>query len=160
VAVTNAAGTSVSPPALIAPASTGASRLINLSVRTMAGTGAQTLTAGFVLAGQSSQTLVVRAVGPGLAQFGLTGVLADPVLTVLGPDSSTRIATTNDNWDATLAPRVAAVGAFPLAAGSRDAVSVTTFPAGSYSAQITGANGLTGTALAEIYAAPPQPIPA
>jgi sugar lactone lactonase YvrE len=155
VAVTNASGTSVSPPALIAPANSGSSRLINLSVRTSAGTGAQTLTAGFVLAGQASQTLVVRAVGPGLAQFGLNGVLSDPILTVLGPDSSTRIAATNDNWDATLAPRVAAVGAFPLTAGSRDAVSVTTFSAGSYSAQITGANGVTGTALAEIYVAPP-----
>lgn len=155
VAVTNAAGTSISPPALVAPATTGSSRLINLSVRTAAGTGAQTLTAGFVLAGPVSQTLVLRAVGPGLSQFGLVGTLSDPVLTVLGPDSSTNIAVANDNWDAALAPRVAAVGAFPLAVGSRDAVAVAALAPGSYSAQVTGANGLTGTALAEIYAAAP-----
>lgn len=53
-------------------------RLINLSVRTSAGTGAQTLIAGFVVGGTDTKQALVRAIGPTLGAFGVTGVLADP----------------------------------------------------------------------------------
>jgi hypothetical protein len=55
-------------------------RFINLSARTLAGTGAQTLIAGFVLSGNVPRTLLIRGVGPGLNQFGVTGTLANPRL--------------------------------------------------------------------------------
>ena len=48
-------------------------RLINLSVRTNAGRGAETLIAGFVVGGTGSKQVLVRAVGPTLADFGVTG---------------------------------------------------------------------------------------
>jgi sugar lactone lactonase YvrE len=156
VAVTNASGAATSAPATITTSSTGASRLTNLSVRTVAGTGAQTLIVGFVVNGTPGKTLLVRGIGPGLAAFGLTGLLADPALSILGPNSSTLVAANNDNWNLTDASTMSAVGAFPLTTGSLDSAVVATLGAGNYSAVVTGNGGGTGLALAEIYDTAPS----
>lgn len=122
-------------------------RLVNLSIRTQAGTGAQTLIVGFNLSGTGTNQLLVRGVGPTLTTFGVTGVLADPALQLFR--GSTSIAT-NDNWGGTVAIGSAgtAVGAFPLPTASRDAVLLETLSTGSYTAQIGGG---TGAALVELY---------
>jgi hypothetical protein len=128
---------------------TAAGRLVNLSTRALAGTGANVLTAGFVLAPGADNQVLIRAVGPALANFGLTGVLADPVLSLF--NSSNTLIATNDNWTAASAAAMATAGAFPLTPGSLDAAIVTTLGPGSYTAQITGANSTTGLALVEVY---------
>ncbi|MBL9185865.1 MAG: hypothetical protein JNK23_00160 [Opitutaceae bacterium] len=122
-------------------------RLVNLSIRTEAGTGAQTLIVGFNLSGTGTNQLLIRGVGPTLTTFGVTGVLADPSLQLFR--GSTAIAT-NDNWGGATAigSAAAAVGAFPLPAASRDAVLLETLSTGSYTAQIGGG---TGVALVELY---------
>jgi outer membrane protein assembly factor BamB/subtilisin family serine protease len=149
VTVTGPGGLSVtSSPAVVTTATAIPARLTNLSVQTTAG-GTQTLTLGFVLSGSPEKSLLVRGIGPGLTAFNLTGVLADPVLTVLGPNSSTLVAAQNDNWSNTTAAAMAAAGAFPLTSGSKDAALLATLAAGNYTAQITGAT--PGLALAEIY---------
>lgn len=128
-------------------------RLINLSVRTTAGTGDQTLIAGFVVAGGSKQVLV-RAIGPTLQSvFGLDGVLTDPQLSIVG---SGPIAS-NSGWGGTsaLSSAFAQVGAFPLATTSRDAALLSPLAAGGYSAQVTSSSGRTGVALVEAYDADP-----
>jgi uncharacterized repeat protein (TIGR03806 family) len=140
--------------ALSAPGTAGPpSRLINLAARAQVGTGNGILITGFVIGPGSEKTVLVRAVGPALAgaPFNLAGTLADPVLTILGPDSNTRIAATNDNWNASDASMFAATGAFALPAGSRDAAIVTRLAPGSYTAQITSPNNATGLALIEAY---------
>jgi hypothetical protein len=48
----------------------------------------------------------------------------------------------------------AAVGAFALPAGSRDAAIVATLPAGSYTAIVSGVGNTAGTALVELYVVP------
>ena len=155
VRVVSPAGTIVSAPALISVVASNPGALADISVRTNAGTGAQTLTVGFVLSGTAAKTLVIRGVGPSLAQFGLTGALTDPFQTLFGPNSSTIVAATNDNWNPGDASAMAAVGAFPLVAGSRDSALVIALAPGAYSAQITGAGVGGGIALAEIYDAAP-----
>lgn len=129
------------------------SRLVNLAARATTSTGANTLTAGFVVGPGSGKTVLVRAVGPtlGTAPFNVAGVLPDPVLTLLGPDSTTRIAATNDNWAAADAPSFAAAGAFALAPNSHDAALVARLAPGAYTAQVTGVGNPTGIALVEIY---------
>ncbi|HVU35372.1 MAG TPA: protease pro-enzyme activation domain-containing protein [Opitutaceae bacterium] len=127
------------------------SRLANLSVRTGAGTGAQTLTVGFVLSGTPNKTMLIRAVGPGLAGFNVDGTLPDPVLSVIGPAPSTAVAASDDNWNTADKATMDTVGAFPLTAGSKDAAVVVALPSANYSAQVTDATGATGIALAEIY---------
>ncbi|MGH7944812.1 MAG: Ig-like domain-containing protein, partial [Opitutaceae bacterium] len=48
-----------------------ASRISNISTRSMAGAGDGTLVAGFVISGTGTKPLLVRAVGPTLANFGI-----------------------------------------------------------------------------------------
>jgi hypothetical protein len=45
-------------------------------------------------------------------------------------------------------------GAFPLAAGSRDAALVLSLAPGAYTLRVSGVGGASGVALAEIYLLP------
>ncbi len=127
-------------------------RLANLSVRTAAGTGDDTLIVGFAVAGAARQTVLVRGIGPGLTAFGVAGAMADPSLRLF---SGSALIGANDNWSADpaaaqLATTAAGVGAFPLAGTSRDAALLPSLAAGDYSAHVGGARGV---ALVELYAA-------
>ncbi|MBI5382400.1 MAG: immunoglobulin domain-containing protein [Opitutae bacterium] len=134
--------------------STGA-RLINVSARTRVGTGAEVLVVGFVIAGNSPQPLLLRAVGPTLAGLGVTGVLADPQLALFRQGTTVPIQQ-NDDWRGTapLKAAFAATGAFDLPDASKDAALLVTLEPGSYSAQVSGVNNTTGVALVEVYAVP------
>ena len=68
----------------------------NLSTRGTVMSGDNVLINGFIVTGPGTKTVVVRALGPSLSSFGLSGVLADPVLTVY--NSSGAIIESNDNW--------------------------------------------------------------
>ena len=100
---------------------------------------------------------LVRGIGPGLAGFGVEGVLADPRLRIFNGDT---LVGENDNWDANvvdtaaLASSMQASGAFVLGAGSRDAAIVLTLQPGAYTAQVSAADGSSGVALVEIYEVP------
>lgn len=132
-----------------------AGRLVNMSIRTNAGTGDNTLIVGVGVGGASTlgtKAALFRGVGPTLAAFGVGGTLADPIITAF--QGSVQLAQ-NDDWAGGF--DFGTVGAFALSGATpRDAalynVSV---PIGSYSLQITGRNNGTGIALAEIYDATP-----
>lgn len=138
--------------------------LANLSGLARVGALGAPLSGGFVIAGSQPKQILLRGVGPTLAEFGLAGVLAQPKLTVF--DQSGLVIATNTAWgDAPVAgpsPVVAnaaaasgaimsSVGAFPLAPGSRDCAMIVTLPPGSYSVQVDGLNGGVGYALFEYY---------
>jgi hypothetical protein len=128
-------------------------RLINVSVRKQIDLGA-TLTAGFVIAGSTAKTVLVRAIGPGLGVFGVPGVMPDPRLELFN-SSSVSIAT-NDNWggDPQLTAAGARVGAFKIDnARSADAMLLITLSPGNYSAEVRGV-GPGGAALVEVYDVP------
>jgi probable HAF family extracellular repeat protein len=139
------------------PPSVASSRIVNLAARAQAGSGGDALICGFVIGPGSEKQVLVRAVGPALsaAPFNLAGTLADPVLTLFGPDSATRVAASNDNWESSIAPMFGATGAFALPTGSRDAAIVTRLTPGSYTAQVTSLGNTSGLALIEIYDADP-----
>jgi hypothetical protein len=131
-------------------------KLVNASTRAFVGTGEQVLIPGFVISGSGSVRLLVRAVGPALAGFGVAGTLADPQLTLYR--GNTAVAA-NDNWSsavnaADIASAATQVGAFALTSASRDAAVLTSLEAGSYTAVVSGVGGATGTALVEIYVVP------
>jgi uncharacterized delta-60 repeat protein len=127
-------------------------KLVNLSTRFQVGTGDNILIAGFVLSGTGTRQLLIRAVGPTLTNYGVTGVLVNPQLSVF--DKGTSIAS-NDDWSSTLSTTFTTLGAFPLNAGSKDAATVVTLQAGKpYSVQVTGVGNTTGEALIEIYLVP------
>jgi uncharacterized protein (DUF1800 family) len=137
----------------------GATRLVNLSTRALVGTGNNVLIAGLVVANNAAGTrrLLLRGAGPGLATIApqLTGLLADPVMTVRNAVTNAIVAT-NDNWTATAEPAAlyaafSQAGAFPFAPNSLDAALVLDLPPGLYSVLISGAGNTTGIALAEVY---------
>lgn len=133
-------------------------RLINVSARTQVGTGDNILIAGFIIDGNTSKKVLIRAIGPTLGLFGVPGVLADPKLELFQTGITSSIST-NDNWGAAAnATEVAAaaisVGAFALTLESKDAVLLVTLPPGAYSAQVSGVSNTTGAALVEVYEVP------
>lgn len=136
-------------------AATSTARLVNLSVRTQVGTGDNVLIVGFVLAGRSTKTVLIRAVGPGLAPFGVGGVLADPQLSLF-KSGITAPTHTNDNWGGgqALSNAYTATGAFNLAFASKDSALLVTLDPGAYTAQVSGVGGATGVALVEVYEVP------
>ena len=92
------------------------------------------------------------SVGPGLAQFGVAGALADPKIQLF--QDSTLIQS-NDDWDFDLRPPVfSQLGAFALLPASKDAALLVTVAPGNYTAQLSGLNGTTGIALIEVYEVP------
>jgi hypothetical protein len=60
----------------------------------------------------------------------------------------------NDDWAGSMATQFAAVGAFALDAGSKDAALQLTLAPGAYTVQVSGAGGKTGEALVEVYELP------
>jgi subtilisin family serine protease len=156
VTVTGPQGSLTSPAAIITVEAANPGRLTNLSVRTTAGADAQTLTIGFVMAGAPDKTMLIRAIGPSLGDFGVTGVLPDPRLQLF---SGSTVLASNDNWftptpgtntGAAIAAASTGSGAFALRNESLDAAILTSLSPGSYTAQITGASA-TGIALGELY---------
>jgi hypothetical protein len=130
-----------------------ASRPIDISTRAFVGTGANASIVGFVVASYTGdpKQLLIRAVGPTLATYGVSGVLAQPVLTVT--DSAGNIVASNTGWgnSTAIAAAEASTGAFALPANSADSALLVTLAPGNYTAQVTGANGTTGIALTEVY---------
>ncbi|MBI4621753.1 MAG: endo-1,4-beta-xylanase [Verrucomicrobia bacterium] len=127
--------------------------LRNLSTRARVAAGAGVAITGMVIAGENARTLLVRAVGPGLAAFGVGGTLARPSLVVM---SGTQALAANDSWEVSAEPAalVAAAeraGAFPLQPGRADAALVVTLPAGVWTIHVTGADGGAGIVLIEVY---------
>jgi len=110
--------------------------------------------AGWVIAGNTTKTLLIRADGPSLAAFGLAGVLPDPQLAIVAGPTAVRPAVT---WSggAAAAAQISAVavqvGAFPLGAGSTDAAVLVTLQPGVYTIAVTSGHNLTGAVLIEIY---------
>jgi sugar lactone lactonase YvrE len=137
------------------------SRLINLSCRTQAGTGANVLIAGFALAGGSptgATPMLIRGSGPALAAFDVQGALPDPDLDLFGVSSGSTLLSSNSGWGGSPAvvSTAAAVGAFAFTdPSSHDDALLDVLPGGSYTANLTGQSGDTGIALAEIYDATP-----
>jgi hypothetical protein len=133
-------------------------RFINLSTRGNVGKSDSLLIVGFVITGPGTKRVMLRAVGPTLSQFNVTGVLADPILRVFN-GSGAQIYS-NDDWGSSndipgVATGESRVGAFTLPNGSADAAGILTLNPGSYTAVVSGKpNGTTetsGIALAEIY---------
>jgi len=129
--------------------------LINLSTRSVLAPG-QRLIAGLTITGNEPKRVLLRAVGPTLAAFGVTDALADPELAVYD-SAGRRILANNDQGDLPafleLATATAASGAFALPASSRDAALAVTLPPGGYSLHVTSRDGKGGAVLAEAYEA-------
>jgi sugar lactone lactonase YvrE len=137
-----------------APPGSSPPRLINISTRAQVGAGSNLLIPGFAIKGPGMETLLIRAVGPSLGEFNVTGLLDAPVLTVF--NSAQVVIASNAGWgNAFTSPLIVAaqssVGAFPLGDNTTDCALIITVPAGTYTAQVSSGDGTSGLALAEVY---------
>jgi hypothetical protein len=124
------------------------SRLSNIATRLTLQAAGTIAFPGFFINGTQSQTVMIRAVGPGLTPLGVTNVVADPIIELYS--GANKIAE-NDDWTGTQAVQLAAqVGAFALTAGSRDSVLLATLPPGAYTLQVRGKTG-GGEVIVEVY---------
>jgi len=130
-------------------------RLTNLSARVQVGTGGNVLIAGFAIGGTTAKTVLIRASGPALVPFGVSGTLADPQLQLFNGSGGLLAANTGWAGNAQIAAAAAQVGAFTWTSPtSADSALLVTLMPGTYSAQVAGAIGDTGVALAEVYEVP------
>ena len=132
------------------------SRLINVSSRELVGTGGSIAIAGFVVEGSAGLTkqVLIRGIGPGLSQFGVGGVLAQPTIALINATSS--VVASNTGWStgsqaSQIATVASQVGAFALAQGSADSALLATVAPGAYTVQLSGVGSSTGIGLVEVY---------
>ena len=136
------------PIVLASPTAITASQdLVNVSTRMVVGAGDEQAIAGFIIAGTAPKELLVRALGPSLAQFGVAGVLEDPALEI--HDQSGAILAADEDWQATQKDAISATGLAPE--DTAEAAIKITLPAGSYTAVMSGQSGATGVGLIEVY---------
>jgi Matrixin len=124
------------------------SRLGNVSTRGLVGTGDNILIGGLIVGGSTPKPVVVRALGPTLTQFGVTGVLADPYLELR--DVNGILLEANNDWQES--PEAAAISAEGMAPrNAKESAMAPTLSPGNYTALVRGVGGTTGTALVEVY---------
>lgn len=107
------------------------------------------LIVGLIVAGDAPQRILVRGVGPTLAEFGVANPLAQPGLRVFR-GSELLLEAIDGRISDSAAEAAAAVGAFPL--HGRDVADTITLPPGAYTIVVASGDGGSGTALAEAYA--------
>jgi arylsulfate sulfotransferase len=121
---------------------------LNLSTRALVGTGDNVLIGGFIVTGTAPKSVVLRALGPSLSSFGLSGLLADPVLRLY--NSSGALIATNDNWQSD--PNHFILESNGLApANLLESATVQTLAPGAYTVVITGTDPTPGIGLVEVY---------
>ena len=123
-------------------------KFVNISTRGSVGTGDNILISGFIVGDVDSATVIVRALGPSLAVYGVSGVLGDPTLTIY--DSKGSVIASNDNWqDNVNSSYLQKNGLTPP--NALESALVLHLPAGTYTAVVRGGTGATGNALIEVY---------
>ncbi len=124
------------------------SELFNVSTRGFVGTGDELMIGGFITEGGNGSTQVlIRAVGPSLAQFGVAGVLNDPTVALYNANGV--VLASNNNWRDSQQEEIAASGYAP--ASDLEPAIVASLPAGNYTEIVSGFAGTTGVALVEVY---------
>jgi hypothetical protein len=120
---------------------------LNIATRLAIQSGDNVLIAGFIVGGPSGSTkkVLIRGLGPSLAQFGVPNTLSDPLLELHNPDGS---IVSNDNWQQGDTSQIPS-GFAP--SDPRESAIVATLAPGNYSAVVKGAHGETGVGLAELY---------
>jgi hypothetical protein len=125
------------------------SKLANISARAFVGTADNILIAGFILGYHNPNTrIVVRGIGPSLADFGVPNPLANPTLELR--DSNGALLRANNDWqDNGPDPELIAAGLAPT--NNLESAIVAMLPSGAYTALLSGVNGGTGVGLVEVY---------
>lgn len=119
----------------------------NISTRAVVGVGDNVPIGGFIITGTDSKKVVIRAIGPSLAAFGIANALQDPILEL--HDSTGATIAFNDNWTESQEAQIRATGLSP--SDNREAALAATLAPGSYTAIMRGKNDTVGVGVIELY---------
>lgn len=122
-------------------------RLGNISTRVGVGVGQNVSIGGFIIQGNTSKQILVRALGPSLTNAGVQGVLVDPTMELR--DSGGNLVLANDNWKDTQEQAIQNTGLAPT--DDRESSILTSLAPGSYTAIVSGKNNTGGIGLVEVY---------
>jgi hypothetical protein len=126
-------------------------QLANISTRGLVQTGDNVMIGGFIVRGDMPATVIVRAIGPSLAESGIINPLLDPTLEL--HDGTGAVIGGNDNWQDD--PGAAQIQADNIAPSDpRESATIVTLEPGNYTAIVRGVNDTTGVALVEAYVLP------
>ena len=125
----------------------GATQLLNISTRLRVETGDDALIGGFIITGNAPKRVILRAIGPSLAQFGLTDLLANPVLEVRAANGS--VLMSNNNWKETQQTEIQDSGVAPT--NDLESAIIMTLPPANYTAVVRGDQNTTGIGVVEVY---------
>lgn len=125
------------------------STLVNIATRGRVGSDTErVMIGGFFVGGTESKRILIRAIGPSLANAGVTGTLADPRLELV--DGNGNSLQTNNDWQTSAqASEIEASGLKP--SNAKEAAMLQTLSAGGYTAIVRGAGESVGIASVEIY---------
>lgn len=133
------------PSPVPTPTPTPPSGPLNLSTRILVQTGDNVAIGGFIITGNGSKNLVVRGIGPSLANVGIPNPLADPELELHTPGGSL----VNDNWKNTQQAAIKATGLAPT--NDLESAILATLDPGVYTAILRGKNNGTGVGLVQVF---------
>jgi len=131
--------------------------VINVSTRGWVGSGERALITGFVVQGGAPRSVVIRAIGPSLKNFGLNDVLANPRLAVF---RGSEMIAVNDDWkDGNFTPPVEAAVIPPppppwyawlFPADDKESAIHLSLPPGAYTVHVSSVDGSPGVGLVDV----------
>ncbi len=123
------------------------SNLGNISTRGSVEIGNDVMIGGTIIAGAVPARVLFRAIGPSLANFGVSNALADPVMEL--HDGNGVLIASNYNWRDTQEADISATGLAP--SNNLESAILRDLAPGPYTAIVRGLNNTTGVALVEAY---------
>ena len=135
--------------------------LADISTRAFVQTGDNVVIGGFIVEGKQSKSVLIRAIGPELTQYGIPNALANPTLELY--DVTGALIASNNNWATTIiggiitsnqVHEIQASGYAP--SDPFESAIIVDLPAGKYTAIVRGVNNMTGVALMEVYDLSPE----
>jgi hypothetical protein len=102
---------------------------------------------GFIITGNTPKRVLMRALGPSLAKFGITNFVSDPFLQLRSQSGA--LLQQNDNWKDSQQAEIEATGLAP--SDDREAVIIATLTPGQYTGLMTNKLGVPGIGTFEVY---------
>jgi Galactose oxidase, central domain/Kelch motif len=124
------------------------SKFGNIATRGFVDNGDNVMIGGFIIGpAGGATTVVVRAIGPSLANFGINGALQDPTLELHDGNGAT--IASNDNWQDD--PSQSSIPQSLQPGDPRESALFRVLASGSYTGVVRGAANSTGVGLVEVY---------
>ena len=136
---------------------TGISSILgNIKSRSFVQTGDNVMIGSFIVQGTQQKTVIIRAIGSELSQYGVPDSLQD--LTLELHNANGTLIASNDNWQTTIIGGIIThdqvsdiQNSRRVPGDARESAMIASLPPGNYTAIVRGVNNTTGVALVEVY---------